>query len=46
MPRQAKVLEQNNDTTTVLLSNLQKNITLNGSIFKLNYPKNAKKIKA
>ena len=46
MPRQAKVLEQNDDTTTVLLSNLQKNITLNGSIFKLNYPKNAKKIKA
>jgi outer membrane lipoprotein-sorting protein len=46
MPRQAKIVEQNNDTTTVLLSNLKKNLTLNGSIFKLDYPKNAKKIKA
>jgi len=46
MPRQAKIVEQNNDTTTVLLSNLQKNVTLRGDIFKLNYPKSVKKIKA
>lgn len=46
MPRQAKITEQNNDTTTVLLSNIQKNISLDGKIFKLNYPTSVKKIKA
>ena len=46
MPRQAKVTEQNSDTTTVFLSNIQKNVTLNASIFKLDYPKSVKKIKA
>lgn len=46
MPRQAKITEQNNDTTTVLLSKIQKNITLDGKMFKLNYPSSAKKIKA
>lgn len=46
MPRQAKITEQNNDTTTVLLSNIQKNISLDGKIFKLNYPSTVKKIKA
>lgn len=45
-PRQARITEKNNDTTTVLLENLKKNLTLNASIFKLNYPGNAKKIKA
>jgi outer membrane lipoprotein-sorting protein len=46
MPRQARVVEMNNDTTTVLLANIQKNIKLNGQIFKLDYPGNVKKIKA
>jgi len=46
MPRQAKVTEQNNDTTTVLLSNIQKNVTLKVEIFKLKYPGSVKKIKA
>ncbi len=46
MPRQAKIIETNNDTTTVLLSNIQKNITLQASIFKLSYPSSVKKIKA
>ncbi|MGE3468231.1 MAG: outer membrane lipoprotein carrier protein LolA [Pyrinomonadaceae bacterium] len=46
MPRQAKVIEQNNDTTTVMLSGIQKNPSLKGSSFKLNYPGNVKKIKA
>ncbi len=45
MPRQAKIIENNNDTTTVLLANIQKNVTLNASIFKLPYdPKKVKRI--
>jgi len=43
MPRQTKITAQNNDTTTVLLSNIQTNITMKGSIFKLNY--DSKKVK-
>jgi outer membrane lipoprotein-sorting protein len=46
MPRQAKIIERNNDTTTVLLSNIEKNITLQAKIFKLSYPSDVKKIKA
>ncbi len=47
MPRQAKIIERNNDTTTVLLSNIKKNVTLQASLFKLEYdPKKVKKIKA
>jgi len=42
LPRQAKVTEKNNDTTTVLLQNVRTNVTLNVSIFKLDYPKTAK----
>jgi outer membrane lipoprotein-sorting protein len=45
MPIQAKVVENNNDTTTVLLSNLQKNVTLNASIFKIDLPKGTKIVK-
>lgn len=37
MPLQAKVTEHNNDTTTVLLENLRKNVTLPAEIFKLEY---------
>lgn len=43
-PRQVKVTESNNDTTTLLISNIQKNVTLNASVFKLNYPKSVKRV--
>jgi outer membrane lipoprotein-sorting protein len=46
MPRQAKIVEQNDDSTTVLLSKPRINDKLNAEIFKLNYPGSAKKIKA
>ncbi len=38
MPRQAKVTEKNNDTTTILLSNIRKNLKIDTRIFKLKYP--------
>ncbi len=43
MPRQAKVTEQNNDTTTVLLANIKKNETIKADTFRLAYDK--KKVK-
>jgi outer membrane lipoprotein-sorting protein len=46
MPVQAKVVESNNDSTTVLLSNLQKNISMNASLFKINLPKDTKIVRA
>jgi len=46
MPIQAKIIEQNDDTTTVLLSNLQKNVTINASDFNLVLPKGVKQIQA
>jgi outer membrane lipoprotein-sorting protein len=46
MPRQAKIVEHNDDSTTVLLTNIQKNLTIKGDIFKLRYPSNVKKIRA
>lgn len=46
MPRQAKIVEQNNDTTTILLTNIQKNIKIKPDIFKLKYPSSVKEIKA
>jgi Outer membrane lipoprotein-sorting protein len=42
LPVQAKVVEKNNDTTTVLLGDVKTNVTINTAIFKLDYPKNAK----
>lgn len=45
MPIQAKVLEQTNDTTTVILANIKENQTINVIIFDLSVPKNAKTIK-
>lgn len=45
MPLQIKVVEKNNDSTTVLLSNLQKNISIDGKQFKLALPKGTKIIK-
>ena len=44
MPLQAKIIEQNNDTTTVRLSNLQKNVTISASDFQLVLPKGVKQI--
>ncbi len=37
-PRQVKITERNNDTTTVLLDNIRKNSTLSAEIFKLKIP--------
>ncbi len=45
MPVQMKVTENNNDTTTVVLSNIDKNSTINASVFKINYPKDTKIVK-
>ena len=39
MPRQAKILEKNNDSTRVLLSDIRKNVSIDASIFALNYDK-------
>ena len=46
MPRQARVVEPNDDTTTILLSNIRKNDRVEAKIFKLNYPSSVKRIKA
>ena len=46
MPIQAKVIEQNNDSTTVLLSNIQQNVTVSASDFQLKLPANVKKVQA
>jgi outer membrane lipoprotein-sorting protein len=45
MPIQAKVLESNNDTTTVQLSGLEKNVTLNTKNFSIDLPKDTKIVK-
>jgi outer membrane lipoprotein-sorting protein len=45
MPIQMRVTENNNDATTVLLSNLDKNAALKGPDFKITPPKGAKIIK-
>lgn len=42
MPIQAKVTEKNGDSTTILLSNLQKNGTIKASVFKIDLPKGTK----
>jgi len=39
MPRQVKITERNNDTTTVLLTNIRKNDTIKGSAFDIKPPK-------
>jgi len=46
MPIQAKIIEQNNDTTTVLLSNIQQNVTISANDFNLVLPPNVKKVQA
>lgn len=45
MPIQAKVVETNNDTTTVLLSDFEKNANINASQFEVKLPKDTKIIK-
>jgi outer membrane lipoprotein-sorting protein len=42
MPVQAKVVEKNNDTTTILLSNVQRNATIKASDFKIDPPRDVK----
>lgn len=44
MPRQAKINENNDDTTTILLSNISKNSKIDTALFKLSYPKGTKEI--
>jgi outer membrane lipoprotein-sorting protein len=39
MPVQATIVEKNNDSTTILLSNVQRNATVNASAFEINPPK-------
>lgn len=45
MPLQAKVVEMNNDATTVLLSGLRKNEDINAKVFTIILPKGVKPIK-
>ena len=45
MPVQMKAIENNNDSTTVLLSNIQKNVSLNAKDFNPELPKGTKKVK-
>ena len=44
MPIQAKVVESNNDTTTILLSNLEKNTKINTDIFIVKLPSDVTRI--
>jgi outer membrane lipoprotein-sorting protein len=39
MPRQFKVIERNDDTTTLLLTDIQPNVTIKTDVFTLNYPR-------
>jgi outer membrane lipoprotein-sorting protein len=45
MPLQMKIVEKNGDSTTVLLSKVNKNITLDPNAFNINLPKNTKVVK-
>lgn len=45
MPIQIKVTEKNKDTTTILLSGLQKNVEIKNSIFELDLPRDTKFVK-
>lgn len=46
LPIQAKITEQNGDSTTVLLSKIDQNITISADSFKLMLPANVKKVQA
>ena len=45
MPVQTKIVEINNDSTTVLLTNLRINETIKPSVFTINLPKGTKEVK-
>ncbi|MEO6588724.1 MAG: outer membrane lipoprotein carrier protein LolA [Pyrinomonadaceae bacterium] len=45
MPLQMKIVEKNGDSTTVLLSSVKKNPTINAADFTINFPKDTKVIK-
>ena len=45
MPLQIKITERNEDTVTISLSGLQKNVKINASIFKVDLPKGTNVIK-
>lgn len=45
MPIQAKVIEKNNDSTTVLLSNIEKNASINAAQFAVKLPKGTQIVK-
>jgi outer membrane lipoprotein-sorting protein len=45
VPVMARIVEKNNDTTTILLSNLAMNGSIKGSDFVIDYPKSIKPIK-
>ena len=44
MPIQAKITENNNDSTTVLLSGLQKNVNINANEFRVSLPNGTTKV--
>lgn len=46
MPVQAKIIESNNDWTTVLLSAIRKNETISGEIFNVKVPSDTKFVKS
>lgn len=46
MPLQSKITENNNDTTTVLLTKVEKNISLKGADFEIRYPGDTKIVKS
>src|SRR5690606_37593860 len=46
MPVQTRILEANNDTTTVLLTNIEKNVRIEASAFKIDIPKGTKLLKS
>lgn len=45
MPAQAKVVAANGDSTTVLITNAKKNVTIDGKIFTIKFPAGTKVIK-
>ena len=45
MPLQGKITQPNNDTDSILLTNLKKNVSIPGSIFKVSLPKGTKIVK-
>jgi len=46
MPLQSKVVENNGDSTTILLKNLEKNITIDRSTFQVKLPPGTKRVDA